>query len=128
MGRSYNPSRIIKSNGIHTFYLGEGPIDQVLESYCVHTGQTVSESCRDMLVIAFVKLGFLKDPGVDEGRILKASEGEFTPKFLAFRKEAEKIRTLQLEEHFSKLAKEAKESKVDAEEEEEVEEVDGVGF
>jgi len=104
MGRAYNPARIIKSSGIHTFYIGrpEDPIIQAFEAYCIHTEQTFSETCRDMIVFALVKMGLLEDPGIDEGVFLKAGEGKFTANYYKFRKEAEKIRTLQL----SRLAKE----------------------
>lgn len=99
MGRSYNPTRIIKSNGIHTFYLGkpENPISQAFEAYCIHTEQTFSESCRDMIVIALVHLGLIEDPGIDEGLFLKADEGELTSKYYKFRKQAEEIRKKQLQ-------------------------------
>lgn len=99
MGRSYNPARIIKSSGVHTFYIGkpEDPIIQAFEAYCIHTEQTFSETCRDMIVIALVHLGMIEDPGIDEDVFLNAGEGVFTPKYYAFRKNAEASRRLQLQ-------------------------------
>jgi hypothetical protein len=98
MGRAYKPDRIIKSGGVHTFYLGqpEDPITQAFEAYCIHTEQTFSETCRDMIVIALTNLGLLKDPGLANGVFLKAGEGELTDYYFQFRKEAEKIRAQQL--------------------------------
>lgn len=98
MGRAYNPKRIIRSSGIHTFYLGkpEDPISQAFEAYCMFTGQTFSETCRDMIVIALVHLGFIEDPGIDQGIFLQAGEGAFTPKYYEFRRQAEESRRLQL--------------------------------
>jgi len=99
MGRAYNPARIIKSSGVHTFYIGrpEDPIIQAFEAYCIHTEQTFSETCRDMIVIALVHLGFIEDPGVDKGIFLNVGEGKFTPKYYAFRKRAEESRKAQLQ-------------------------------
>lgn len=99
MGRAYNPARIIKSSGVHTFYIGrpEDPIIQAFEAYCIHTEQTFSETCRDMIVIALVHLGFIEDPGVDKGIFLNVGEGKFTPKYYAFRKRAEESRKVQLQ-------------------------------
>lgn len=107
MGRAYKPDRIIRSSGIHTFYLGqsEDPITKAFDAYCIHTEQTFSETCRDMIVIALTNLGLLKDPGIKDGVFLKAGEGEFTEEYYKFRKEADKIRTKQL----ARLAQEAKE-------------------
>lgn len=98
MGRSYNPTRVIKSSGIHTVYIGhpEDPISQAFEAYCIHTEQTFSETCRDMIVTALVHFGLLEDPGIDEGRFLDVGEGTLTPKFYAFRKQAEHSRQAQL--------------------------------
>ena len=106
MGRAYHPSRIIKSSGIHTFYIGheDDPIVEAFESYCIHTEQTFSETCRDMITMGLVTLGLLKDPGIADGIFLKPGEGEFTDRYFDFRKEAEKIRTKQL----VRLAKEQK--------------------
>ena len=99
MGRAYNPKKIIKSSGVHTFYIGrpEDPIIQAFEQYCVHTEQTFSETCRDMIVIALVHLGFIEDPGIDKGIFLNAGEGDFTPKYYEFRKQTEHKRKLQLQ-------------------------------
>lgn len=99
MGRAYNPARIIKSSGVHTFYIGkpEDPVPQAFEAYCIHTEQTFSETCRDMLVIALVHLGLIKDPGIAKGIFLKAGEGTFAPKYYAFRKRAEEGRKCQLQ-------------------------------
>jgi hypothetical protein len=99
MGRAYKPDRIIKSSGIHTFYIGkpEDPVIQAFEAYCIHTEQTFSESCRDMIVIALVHLGFLEDPGIDDGIFLQVGEGKFTPKYYAFRRRAEDARRKQLQ-------------------------------
>jgi len=98
VGRAYNPARVIKSSGVHTFYIGrpEDPISQVFETYCIHTEQTFSESCRDMIVIASVYLGMLEDPGIEEGIFLNVGEGVLTPKFYEFRKQAERSRKMQL--------------------------------
>lgn len=98
MGRAYNPARVIKSSGVHTFYIGrpEDPISQVFETYCIHTEQTFSETCRDMIVIASVYLGMLEDPGIDKGVFLSVGEGVLTPKFYEFRKQAERSRKTQL--------------------------------
>ena len=125
MGRAYNPQGIIKSNGVHTFHLGKplDPMVLVFEAYCIQTEQTFSETCRDMLGIAMIKMGLLKDPGVNEGQILKPGEGELTDKYYKFRKEAEKMRVLQLE----RLEKKAQEDAEKAQSES-VKEVDGVGF
>ncbi len=122
MGRAYKPTRIIKSSGIHTVYMGksEDPITQAFEAYCIHTEQTFSESCRDMIVIALTQLGLIKDPGIKDGVFLKAGEGEFTEHYFQFRKDAEKIRTQQL----ARLAKEAKEEVKKAEDKV----PDGIGF
>lgn len=107
MGRAYNPARIIKSSGVHTFYIGKpsDPIIQAFEAYCIHTEQTFSETCRDMIVIALVYMGFIEDPGIDKGIFLNVGEGTFTPKYYAFRKKAEAARRLQL----SRLKKEKEE-------------------
>lgn len=98
MGRTYNPSRIIRSSGVHTFYLGrsEDPISQAVEAYCFHTEQTFSETCRDMIVIALIHLGLIEDPGIDNGLFLDVGEGKFTPKYYEFRKQAEQARLQQL--------------------------------
>ena len=129
MGRAYHPSRVIKSSGIHTFYIGrqDDPIVEAFESYCIHTEQTFSETCRDMITMALVKLGLLKDPGIADGVLLKPGEGEFTPKYYEFRKEAEKIRTKQL----MRLDKEQKQKADKVKEEEKAsttEDLEGVGF
>lgn len=110
MGRAYNPTRIIKSSGVHTFLLGkpEDPIVQAFEAYCIHTEQTFSETCRDMIVIALVHLGFIEDPGIDEGRFLNVGEGTCTPKYYEFRKQAEVHRKLQLQRLQEKQQKEIK--------------------
>jgi hypothetical protein len=99
VGRAYNPARVIKSSGVHTFYIGrpEDPIIQAFESYCIHTEQTFSETCRDMIVIALVHLGLIEDPGIDQGIFLNVGEGAFTPKYYEFRKQAEISRKLQLQ-------------------------------
>ena len=99
MGRSYNPERIIKSSGVHTFYIGrpEDPIIQAFEAYCIHNEQTFSETCRDMIVIALVHLGLIEDPGIDQGVFLNAGEGTFTKRYFSYRKQAEISRKLQLE-------------------------------
>jgi hypothetical protein len=99
LGRAYNPARIIKSSGVHTFYCGkpEDPINQAFEAYCIHTEQTFSESCRDMIIIALVHLGLIEDPGIDEGIFLKAGEGKFTSRYFKFRKQAEEARKVQLQ-------------------------------
>ena len=99
MGRAYNPSRIIKSSGVHTFYIGrpEDPIIQAFESYCIHNEQTFSETCRDMIVIALVHLGLIEDPGIDKGIFLNAGEGTFTKKYYDYRKQAEISRKNQLQ-------------------------------
>jgi len=109
MGRSYNPTRAIKSSGVHTFYIGrpEDPISQAFETYCTFTEQTFSESCRDMVVYFLVKQGLIDDPGVDNGILLNAGEGKLTPKFYEFRKQAEQIRKEQLR----RLAKVEKQKK-----------------
>jgi len=115
MGRTYNPTRVIKSSGVHTFYIGkpEDPIIQAFEAYCIHTEQTFSETCRDMIVIALVHLGLLEDPGVDQGFFLDVGEGMFTPKYYEFRKQAEQIRKKQLVRiETQKLEIKAKKSKV----------------
>ena len=98
MGRTYNPSRVIRSSGVHTFYLGrpDDPISQAVEAYCFHTEQTFSETCRDMIVIALVHLGLIEDPGIDDGLFLDVGEGTFTPKYYEFRKQAEQTRLQQL--------------------------------
>lgn len=98
MGRTYNPTRIIKSSGVHTFYIGkpEDPIIQAFEAYCLHTEQTFSAACRDMIVLALVHLGLLEDPGVDQGVFLNAGEGVFTSNYYTFRKQAEQSRKMQL--------------------------------
>lgn len=99
MGRAYNPARIIKSSGVHTFYVGkpEDPIVQAFECYCIHSEQTFSETCRDMIGVALVRLGLIQDPGIDEGLFLNVGEGAFTPKYYEFRKQAEISRKLQLQ-------------------------------
>lgn len=109
MGRAYNPTRIIKSSGVHTFYTGkpEDPLSQVIETYCIHTEQTFSETCRDMLVIAAVYLGYFEDPGIDDGTLLDVGGGVLTPKFYEFRKQAEQKRKQQLK----RLAKKSAELK-----------------
>jgi hypothetical protein len=116
MGRSYNPTRVIKSSGVHTFYIGrpEDPISQAFEAYCIHTEQTFSETCRDMIVTALVHFGLIEDPGIDEGRFLDVGEGILTPKFYAFRKQAEHSRQAQLRRLATegRKAKEEKEEKV----------------
>jgi hypothetical protein len=114
MGRSYNPARIIKSSGVHTVYLGrpDDPISQAFEAYCIHTEQTFSESCRDMIVMALVRLGLLKDPGIEEGLFLEVGEGSFTPKFYKYRKQAEMVRTKQLQRLESEKQVSEKKNKV----------------
>jgi len=114
MGRAYNPTRVIKSSGVHTFYIGqpEDPIVQAFEAYCIHTEQTFSETCRDMIVIALVRLGFIKDPGIDDGKFLNVGEGEFTPEYYEFRKQAEHSRKLQLQRLQEKQKKEKKKKKI----------------
>ena len=99
MGRAYNPERIIKSSGVHTFYIGrpEDPIIQAFECYCIHNEQTFSETCRDMIVIALVHLGLIEDPGIDKGIFLNAGEGAFTKKYYEYRKQAEISRRQQLQ-------------------------------
>lgn len=99
MGRSYNPARIIKSSGVHTFYIGrpEDPVIQAFEAYCIHTEQTFSESCRDMIVIALVQLGLLEDPGIENNVFLEPGEGKFTSKYYSYRKRAESVRKAQLQ-------------------------------
>jgi len=107
MGRAYNPARLIKSSGVHTFYIGrpEDPISQVFETYCIHTEQTFSETCRDMIVIASVYLGMIEDPGIDKGVFLNVGEGVLTPKFFEFRKQAERSRQIQLKRLNNKQTK-----------------------
>jgi len=98
MGRSYNPTRVIKSSGVHTFYIGkeDDPIPLAFEAYCISTNQTFSESCRDMIVYYLVKHGLLEDPGVDQEIFLKAGEGKLTEKYLPYREAAELYRKEQI--------------------------------
>ena len=83
MGRAYNAKKIIRSSGVGTFYFGkpEDPIVEAFETYCIHTEQTFSETCRDMIVIALVHMGYLEDPGIKNwphgGLMLTAGEGKF---------------------------------------------------
>jgi hypothetical protein len=66
-----------------------------------------------MIVTALVHFGLLVDPGIDEGCFLDVGEGVLTPKFYAFRKQAEQSRQVQLK----RLALEGRKAK---EEEKEV--------
>jgi len=115
MGRSYNPTRVIKSSGVHTFYIGrpEDPIIQAFEAYCLFTEQTFSESCRDMIVVALVHLGLIEDPGIDEGIFLDVGEGKFTDKYYEFRQQAEEARRQQLARIESEKAKKKKKSTIE---------------
>lgn len=84
--RSYKPERIIKANGIHTFFIGkpDAALTQCFESFCHLHRLTFSAGVRSIVNAYFVKIGLID------------KSGDLTDKFAKYQSDAENARLQQL--------------------------------